>query len=384
MMDGGRQGPRLVLFFTEGVSLRTWDETGTFEREVALYRRLQARGFRITFITYGDARDRDYAVRIPGITIRCNRWGLSPARYRRWLPLLHAPALARCDVIKTNQSLGADVALRAARLWRRPMVARAGFLWALFLDAVPPEVAAPYDRDRLIGVERAAFTGAQHAVVTTERMRAHLVDAFGVPPGRVTVIPNYMLTDVFAPARDGYASNRRILYVGRLQAEKNLPGLLAAARGLDVELTFIGRGVEADALKAQAAADGLRVRFVEHVPNEQLPGWMNAADLFVLPSFSEGNPKALLEAMLCGMPVLGADSPGIRDVIRHRETGYLCGTTPEAIRAALVDVLGDADLRARMGRAARQYVLEHYALDRVVEQEIGVLQDVIAAWRGRR
>jgi len=353
MMDGGRQGPRLVLFFTEGVSLRTWDETGTFEREVALYRRLQARGFRITFITYGDARDRDYAVRIPGIPIRCTRWGRSPARY-------------------------------AARLWRRPMVARAGFLWALFLDAVPPEVAAPYDRDRLIGVERAAFSGAQHAVVTTERMRAHLVDAFGVPPGRVTVIPNYMLTDVFAPARDGYASNRRILYVGRLQAEKNLPGLLAAARGLDVELTFIGRGVEADALKAQAAADGLRVRFVEHVPNEQLPGWMNAADLFVLPSFSEGNPKALLEAMSCGMPVLGADSPGIRDVIRHRETGYLCGTTPEAIRAALVDVLGDADLRARMGRAARQYVLEHYALDRVVEQEIGVLQDVIAAWRGRR
>ncbi|WP_119065818.1 glycosyltransferase family 4 protein [Aggregatilinea lenta] len=376
--------PHLVLFFTHGVSLRTWDETGTFEREVALYRRLQARGYKITFITYGDASDRDYAPRIPGITIRCNRWGLPLDRYRRLLPLLHAPALIRADVFKTNQSYGADAALRAARLWRKPLIARAGFMWALFLANVPPDVAAPYDQDALIGTERDVFQRAQHVVVTTERMRDHTVNVFGVPAGRVTIIPNYMLTDVFAPTRTSYSGYRKILYVGRLQAEKNLPGLFEAARGLDVELTLIGRGVQADELKALAESYALTVNFVENVPNEQLPGWMNEADLFVLLSFSEGHPKSLLEAMSCGTPVLGADSPGIRDLIRHRETGYLCGTEPEAIRAALLDVLGDVALRERMGRGARQYVLDHLALDKIAEQETGVIDSVLAAWKDRK
>lgn len=375
--------PHLVLFFTEGVSLRTWDEGGMFEREVALYRRLQARGCRITFITYGDARDRAYAARLPGITIRCNRWGLNLDRYRRWLPVLHAPALARCDVIKTNQSQGADVALRAARLWHKPVIARAGFMWALMLQDVPNEMSSRYDVPTLIANERAAFTQAQHAVVTTGRMRQHIIEQFGVPEGRVTVIPNYVVTDLFAPTRADYSGNRKLLFVGRLQEQKNLPGLFEAIRGLDVELTVIGGGVLAEILKAQAERERLPVQFISNVPNPELPRWLNAADLFVLPSFSEGHPKVLIEAMACGLPVLGADTVGINDVIRHRETGYLCGTAPEAIRAALLDVLGDADLRARMSHNARQYVLDHYALDQIVEQEIGVIQSVLAAQEGR-
>ena len=72
---------RLVLFFTRGVSLRTWDQVGMFEREVAIYQRLQEHGVQMAFVTYGDASDLRYAGRIPGIRILCNRWGLSRWRY---------------------------------------------------------------------------------------------------------------------------------------------------------------------------------------------------------------------------------------------------------------------------------------------------------------
>jgi hypothetical protein len=59
----------LVLFFTRGVSLQTWDRVGMFDREVAIYRRLHDRGVQVSFITYGNRLDLNYADRIPGIRI---------------------------------------------------------------------------------------------------------------------------------------------------------------------------------------------------------------------------------------------------------------------------------------------------------------------------
>src|SRR5829696_8131604 len=92
-----------------------------FDREVALYQRLQERGVQVTFVTYGDSRDLKYTERLPGINILCNRWKKLPhPMYERLLPLLHAPFLRRCDIVKTNQTLGSEPALRSARFWGKP------------------------------------------------------------------------------------------------------------------------------------------------------------------------------------------------------------------------------------------------------------------------
>jgi glycosyltransferase involved in cell wall biosynthesis len=80
--------------------------------------------------------------------------------------------------------------------------------------------------------------------------------------------------------------------------------------------------------------------------------------------------------MACGLPVIGTDVPGIRELIRHRETGYLCGTSPQEIRAAIQDVLDDMDLRTRMGCNAREFVVENFALEQVVEMELALLEEV--------
>ncbi len=115
------------------------------------------------------------------------------------------------------------------------------------------------------------------------------------------------------------------------------------------------------------------------MPNAQLPGYVNRAGIFVLLSLYEGHPKALLEAMGCGVAVIGADSPGIREVIRHRETGYLCGTDPLSIRAAIEELLGRPELVSELGRNARQYVKEHYSLDRIFSLESVMLHEVAAS-----
>jgi glycosyltransferase involved in cell wall biosynthesis len=365
----------LILFFTTGASLHFWDKiTLTFEREVAIYQRLQECGVQVSFVTYGDAKDLRYAARIPGIHVLCNHWGLSSRRYERWLPVLHGWHLWRADVYTTNQTIGADVALRAARLFGKPLIARCGYMWsrvAAGQDGADSR-AAHHARTQ----EAQVFPAADRVVVTAGYMKQYVEEQYGLADSRVKVIPNYVLTDLFRPDSEGICKPGRICFVGRLHPEKNLLALLEAVRGLDVELEIIGDGPQRKAVEAAACDKGVSVRFLGRCPHAELPQRLNAAEMFILPSLYEGHPKALLEAMACGRPVIGTDVIGIRELIRHRQTGYLCGTSPEEIRSAIQDVLSDADLRARMGHNGREFVVEHFALERVVEMELALLQEL--------
>lgn len=363
---------RLILFFTRGVSLRTWDEGGMLEREVALYRALRPHLRRITFVTWGDARDLDYGDRLGGIDIICNRWRLPGRLYAAALARL-CPLLWRGNVIiKSNQVPGADVALRAARRARARFVARCGYLHSDFAERRHGRGSAEFRR--AAALEGEVFPAADRVVVTTGEMRRTIIERYNVPEERTAVIPNYVETERFCPTCDRTGKPRRICFVGRFVEQKNLPALVEAVAGLGVQLVLTGKGHLERGLRASAARNGVSAEFVGNRPHNELPGLLNSCDLFVLPSHYEGHPKALLEAMACGLPAVGADVPGIRDVIRDGETGLLCGTDPAGIRSAVSRVLADADLRERLGRNAREYVVRNCDLGRVVEMELALLE----------
>jgi glycosyltransferase involved in cell wall biosynthesis len=365
---------RLVLFFTGSVSVKTWDKIGMLEREVAIYRRLQEHGLHVSFVTYGNTEDLRYADRIPGIRILCNRWRLPPSLYARLLHLLHVPHLWGADIFKTNQTNGAEVALRAARLFRRPLVARCGYMWSR--NAAEEQGADSEASQHARTQEAQIFSASARVVVTAEHMKHYVAEQYGLAGNKVAVIPNYVLTDFFRPDLDIICKPGRICFVGRLEAEKNLFALLEAFRGLDVELEVIGDGSQRESLEVAARDEGVNAYFLGNRPHMALPQHLNAAEIFVLPSLYEGHPKTLLEAMACGRPVVGADVSGIRELISHRETGYLCGTSPPEIRAAIKDVLADKGLQKKMGKNARRFVVEHFSLEKVLKMELTMLHDV--------
>lgn len=363
---------RLALFFTWRVSLRRWDELGILERETLLYRRLGDRGVEVDFVTYGDGGDLDYRDRLAGFGIRCNRWGLGRGLYRRLLPIPHLPALLRADVIKTNQMDGAEIALRTARLLGKPLVARLGYMRSANLarerGADAPEVAAARR------AEDRVFRAARHIVVTTPEMAEDVERLLPGSASKTSVIPNYVDTEAFRPS--GAEKDIDVLFVGRLSPEKRIERLLAAAEQAGVRrIAVIGSGpVEAD-LKARFAHLGERVIWAGTLPNAELPDWYNRARVFVLPSLHEGQPKALIEAMACGAAVLGADAPGVRDMIEHDATGWLSDTEPGPLADALRALLDDDARRARLGGNARQFVERNFSVDSVVDAERAVLRD---------
>ena len=346
------------------------------DREVALYLRLRDRGIKVGFVTYGDVEDLDYAERFPGINILCNRWKLPPLLYELLIPLLHTSWFRQSHIFKSNQTLGARTALKCARLFRKKFIARSGYLLSVVTEHRHGQNSG--ETRRVKDLERYVFTRADRVVVTAPAMHHRVTDYYNVPEARVSVIPNYVDTEIFVPNSSPTSFQKRLCYVGRLDPEKNPIGLMEAVKGMDVELVMVGNGSLSNQLWTEAARQRLPVQFLGNVPNHQLPEILNNADLFVLPSLYEGHPKTLIEAMACGLPVIGTDVPGIRDLIVHRENGYLCGTRPKEIREAIRYVLSDGSQRTRMGRNARAYVVEHFALDRIVEKEIALLEDLAA------
>ncbi|MBM3299016.1 MAG: glycosyltransferase family 4 protein [Deltaproteobacteria bacterium] len=366
--------PALVLFFTRGVSLRTWSMLGMLDREVALYKRLCRWGFDVSFVTYGDARDREYEARLEGIRVLCNTEDLPLDDYEKELSSGHGCELQRAHVFKTNQTYGSEVALLAARLFGKPLVARCGYMWSK--NAEREHGYASCQATEARRVEEKVFAAADHVVVTTDAMRLDIAGRIPAAASKVSVIPNYVDTDMFRPLNRARDRNM-LLFVGRIAMEKNLESLLEAVEPLDAKVVLIGEGRLRPELQVRFGSSDGRVTWEGNVPNSTLPEYFSRIGLFVLPSLYEGHPKVLIEAMSCGTPVLGADSPGIRELINHGQTGYLCSTDTMSIRSSITDLLAQPQLCDTLGLNARRFVLDHYSLNRIAEIEAALLLDLI-------
>jgi glycosyltransferase involved in cell wall biosynthesis len=280
-------------------------------------------------------------------------------------------------VVKTNQMQGADVALAAARAAGLAFLARCGYLpsnIALWRHGPGSPQAAEFLR-----LEARVFTAADLVAVTTPAMAATVAERYGVDPARVRVAPNFVDTELFAPAGENGPSREDdlLVYVGRLHEEKNLLNLLLALKGLPLRLELAGEGPQRAELMRAAQELGLRVNFLGKVDNADLPRLLARAGAFVLPSKGEHHPKALLEAMSCGTACLGTDVPGIAELIEHGRTGWLCPPDAVGLRAGLEAIMGDPGLRAALGAAAREFVLANFTFARVLALELNLLAELM-------
>lgn len=171
-----------------------------------------------------------------------------------------------------------------------------------------------------------------------------------------------------AGARDG----RQLLFVGRMSAAKGVPVLLDAMAALarthpEARLTLVGDGPGRAALEARAAELGLgtRVTFAGYRDQDGVAEALGGADIFVLPSFAEGLPVVLMEALAARCAVVATRIAGIPELVRHGETGLLVPPGEAAALAeAVAQLLDDPALRARLAEAGRATVEAEFDLAR--------------------
>jgi teichuronic acid biosynthesis glycosyltransferase TuaC len=195
---------------------------------------------------------------------------------------------------------------------------------------------------------------AADGVITVSEDLRRLAIALGAPPHKVTTILNGCDRDVFYPgergdARRAVGSDVReqvVLYVGSLFRAKGVGELLEAFSGLTAarphaRLVCIGDGpCRADMLRGAASAGVAdRVKLLGRQPSEVVAAWMRAADVFCLPSYSEGCPNVVVEALACGRPVVATEVGGIPELVKPGCGLLVPPRDPGALRAALDSAL---------------------------------------------
>jgi D-inositol-3-phosphate glycosyltransferase len=230
-----------------------------------------------------------------------------------------------------------------------------------------------------VAAERRIAAAADRVVAANPVEQAHLVWHCGADARRIRVIPCGVDLDLFRPAEPGGArarlglrADRVLLFVGRLTPIKGLETLLRAlavakADGLgrtDVRLVVVGGDKEEgwDGQRAgltRMAAElgiGAWVEFRGPQPQDVLPDYYAAADLCLMPSLYESFGMVALEAMACGVPVVGSRVGGLAVTVRDGVTGLL---VPEGDAGALADsitgLLADESRRTRLGGEAAEW-----------------------------
>ena len=233
--------------------------------------------------------------------------------------------------------------------------------------------------------------GVDSFIVISQEIDQELV-ALGVPSKKRAFIPNGVDTEAFAPLSDTQKKELRkqlrlpdegplIVYLGRLTFEKRVDHLIRIWPTIresfpQAQLLIVGTGPEEEKLRAQSRTTA-GVKFTGQV-NEAL-SYLQASDLFVLPSATEGLSNSLLEAMATGLPVLATSVGGTPDVIAHGENGYLIPPDDlPALQTGLIALLNDPSLCARLGMQARRRIQKDFSLDSIAARLSTLYHDVLA------
>jgi len=297
------------------------------------------------------------------------------------------------DIIHAHYWMSGVVGARLKAAWLTPLV-----LMFHTLGLVKNRITMLGEResDERIRGERRALAAADHIVAATPAEQADLQWLYEVPTHKIGVIPPGVDLEHFRPmakaearAALGYPQDESlVLFVGRIEALKGIDTLIRAThvllgesawRGKKLRVLIIGGGVDEDLeslssdlarLRRLAGELGVqdRVEFLGSRRQVELPVYYGAADLVVMPSYSESFGMVALEAMACGRPVVASRVGGLAYLVQDGVTGFhVPEGDAEELAARLAELLADERLLAGMGAAARQEA-EGYSWERTAKE----------------
>ncbi|MBL8480433.1 MAG: glycosyltransferase family 4 protein [Sterolibacteriaceae bacterium] len=276
-------------------------------------------------------------------------------------------AAARPDVVNTHSSADSWlVALACATLQAPPSIVRTRHISA--------PVAGNF-------ANRWLYRQARAVATTGESLRRHLLDTLDLDPERITSVPTGIDTERFAPADKAAAktvlgldqSKTHVGIVATLRSWKGHLYLLDAFAQLqrpDLQLVIVGEGPMRGPIMDKIAALGLGDRVTLAGQRTDPEHWLQAMDVFCLPSYAnEGVPQAILQAMLCALPIVTTPVGSILEAVSDGETALVVPPKDAtALAAAINRLLDDPALAAHLGDHARRVASADFSRDTMLDR----------------
>jgi glycosyltransferase involved in cell wall biosynthesis len=231
---------------------------------------------------------------------------------------------------------------RLARRIRRPAVVALGESGFEFAEKMQGRA---HVTETLRGFDGILSVSQENAEIVTGR--------YGVDPSRIEVVPNAVDTELFQPhhrtamrQKLGLPEDVIILsFAGHFIERKGVLRVVEAMNRVEgVYGIFLGEGPQ--------QPEGPRVLHAGRVAHSDVPEWLSASDIFVLPTLAEGSPNAVIEAMACGLPIVSSDIASVRETVDKSAAILVDPMDVDAIAAALEELMRDEALRLRLGERA--------------------------------
>ncbi|MGL4325709.1 MAG: glycosyltransferase family 4 protein [Beijerinckiaceae bacterium] len=367
---------QLLLFMSFGGSLTKWQREGILSREIELYVEHLRRGNVDEVLIYTYSHDDQRALEQVdcGDMIR-SRITLVPPRRKmagKLGALLHSFDLIqlwrlrrRASLSKTNQVSGSWPAIILT--WMGvPLFARCGYLLSRRLEKNGDRKKAMVAR----ALDFIFFNSARIVSVTTDAAKDTVQSVLMGRGTRVFTSPTYVNTELFQSDAAAKRDDGIIIFVGRLEPQKNVHAIVDACHRTGMKLVIVGDGSLREAVKSQIDTLGMDAAIIPRAENTAIAHLYRKHRFFILASVHEGLPKALIEAMSAEMTCIGTHVPGISDLITDGETGFLSPTLDAgALADTIIRARADGQKAVAVAKAARQTVLNRHSIATYVQRE---------------
>lgn len=315
-----------------------------------------------------------------------------------WQKFLELHEANPFDVVDTPELLAEGLYPAVTRV--APLVIRLYTPHSKFIAEQLHNVTANFDHQFVASLERVAMLSADALTSPSSDLADFVSEDLHYDRGRIRLIPNPIDPVAFSPQGEKALPEpeaTRVLFVGRLEERKGINYLVQAIPGIlqacpNTEFVIIGadtqnsqggqRSVLADLrdyLQRHRVID--RVKFISRVPLNELAAYYRSADVCVVPSVYDNSPYTCLEAMACGRPVVGTSGGGTKEYVLDGECGIIVAPRDvEALREAIITLVKDGRMRARMGENARNRVLQKFQRKQIAAETLALYKEAQAGF----
>ena len=227
----------------------------------------------------------------------------------------------------------------------------------------------PFKNKLLFIAFKYVVSKADKIIVRSTAMK-RMMEEMGIFPSKIAFIGAGVDTSIFYPRNKNkmremlkIPKNKKIvLFVGRLSQRKGVNLIYECAKKMpSVLYILIGNGPIKENIS--------NCLFTGSRPHEEIPLWMAAADIFVLPSYSEGLPNVVMEALSTGVPAIVTNIPGNLELVRDGETGFIVPIGDvNAIREKISYLIENEDIVKKMGKEGRKDMVERYDRKKIIKK----------------
>lgn len=370
----------LGFFFSRNMSVQRWKDLGLLDREKLIYERHIKDGNleRIYWFTYGldesfkgEFLEKNIVI-VPMPKLFNSKIGMF--LYSFLMPFIQYKSIKQCDILKNDQMDGSWSAVISKIVFNKKLLIRTGFTLSLFMQ----QKGSKFKEFIAFLMEKFAYSFCNSATVSSVEAKNYIIKKYGID--NIEVMYNYIDTSIFKPLDNIQKNSSRLLFIGRLDEQKNIKNLLYALSKVGIALDIYGAGNLENELKELSKELNIDVKFLGKVKNSDMPMVLNSYEYYVLPSLYEGMPKTLLEAMACGLVCIGSDTLGINEVIEDNKNGFLIknGFSSDDIVNSLSIVYNSQSDFTNIKLNAISKINEVFSLDSYSKKEASIFKGMLS------